>query len=654
MDVKQIISTETFANSEDITIILSVHSRPEYFERLIQTIDEVKYHSIWISCWYSKNYEIFYKKYKDLKKITKNKLYFFSSNYQLKYFGRFQLAYQVSTKYTLILDDDCIIQSKFYELCIKMINIPDYNGLLGIKGWIFPEKDFSNLLGSYGGGTFYYPKPEWKKEEQTEKAFEIDIVGGTWFFRTEWILYLFKEFPHTFETGEDFHFSYMLRKYGNIKTYFIPNDNNYKEYWGCSDDFSTIDMSGNSRNSNMGELRKKIFWKQYLGLCPFVNRKLKKIDNLLIICNEDDYYLSRLIKNREQYLILVLSENDINIHENNFYLSDLNKFENFNLIKKFTEKYPQKLNCSILNGFLQNNNCDLKSYLAILGRMFDNLFEFDNINVFNYNEIVKNFNINNKKINIYDRRSINDLTLYSNVNSDKKFFKGEITYFNFLLKNNINFSVIRFNDGEYNILKDNNQEKNQDGWNLDINIRQKPLYLKFKNLFNNIKNNSYFFIGIMCPCCMKEDTITYTKKYIGENFTNYTWGNIFVNANYNYFMDNIYEKTLQQKEIVLICNEKSNINNLKLNIIKVFYINNEWYNADDLLCDILEYGKNVSDKVFLFASGPFSKIAITELYNINCNNTYLDIGSVFNKILLGLDNRGYLKGSYTLNKCCRW
>lgn len=652
-DVQTILSNSITDTSEDITVILSVYSRPDYFERLITEIDKIKYHSIWISCWNSPNYDKFNSQYEVLKKKTTNKLFFFSSNYQLKYFGRFQLAYQVSTKYTLILDDDCLIQPKFHELCLKMINIPKYNGLLGVKGWVFPEKNEENLLGSYGDGKFYYPKPAWKKEEDTKYAFEIDIVGGAWFFKTDWILYMFREFPTTFETGEDFHFSYMLRKYGNIKTYFIPNDNNYKEYWGCSNDFSTIDMAGNSRSDSAGELRKQIFWKQYLGLCPFVNRKKEQI-KLLIVTNDDEYYLSRLLKNRKDYLILILSKDDINIHENKFYLDDLENYENFNLTKNFTAKYPNKLNCLILNGFLQNHTGDLKSYLNTIGNMFNNLFEYPSINIFNTNEIIQYFNISDKKICTYDKHSISNLYLHSETNIYKKFFKGEITYFNFLLKNNVNFSILRIGDGEYNILNNVDQAKNQDNWALNDDIYKTNLYKRFKTLFKDVKHNDNFYIGIPCPCCMHEDTIKYIRKYIGTDFRNYTWGNILVNNNYNYTMNTIYEQTLQNKEVVLICNEDGDVSNLNLNIIKTFYISSSWYNEDNLLNEIVNYGKTVQNKVFLFSAGPFSKIAIFELFNNNENNTYLDIGSIFNKILLGLDNRGYLKGSYTLNKCCRW
>jgi hypothetical protein len=119
-------------------------------------------------------------------------------------------------------------------------------------------------------------------------------------------------------------------------------------------------------------------------------------------------------------------------------------------------------------------------------------------------------------------------------------------------------------------------------------------------------------------------------------------------------MSTIYENTLQNKDIVLICNKNSNVLNLKLNVIKTFYIGSSWYNEDNLLNEIVEYATNIENKIFLFAAGPFSKIAIFDCYETNKNNTYLDVGSIFNKILLNEINIGYLEGSSTLNKCCRW
>lgn len=652
MNVSQIINQNIQdINSKDITIILSVHSRPDYFEELINNIDKIIYNSIWISCWHSPYINKFYNLYLKLKKNVKNKIYFFNSNYQLKYFGRFQLAYQVKTKYTLILDDDCIIQPNFYKLCIKMINIPKYNGLLGIKGWIFPKENEYNRLGTYGQGDFYHPYPTINKEYKTNTAFEIDIVGGVWFFRTEWILYLFREFPYTFETGEDFHFSNMLKKYGNIKTYFIPNDRHYRDYMGCSDNFNKIDLSNNSRNNNMGELRKKIFWKQYLNLTPFIKRIKIKIKNLLIICNEDDYYLYRLIKNKNNMLILILSIKDLNIHENNHYLNNLDKYDNFNLIKNFTNKYPSKINCLILNGFLQKSQNNISTYTANIGKLFNYLYDFDYIYCFNYYNIIDYFNINNKKICVFDNKSYQKLSIHSNINL--KFFKGDIVYFNFLIKNNIPFSLIRFGDGKYNILMDILMDTNQDGVKIDNIIMNKKLYKKFKQLFTNMRDNLNFYIGIPCSCCMKDKKIIKLKKNIGINFNNYTWGNIFVNNNYNYFINDIYNNTLKKKEIILICNKKSIVKNLDLNVIKVFKLNYMWYDCDYLINELIDYAMTIKNKVFLFAAGPLSNIAIYELYHKNPDNFYIDIGSVFN-VILNLDNRGYLKGSYTKNKVCRW
>ncbi|CAF0745607.1 unnamed protein product [Brachionus calyciflorus] len=74
---------------------------------------------------------------------------------QLKYFGRFQLALQSTTKYVVIFDDDCIPQKRFLEACMHTINTYDYYGILGTKGgsttsknhiWLGPLKAQIQLL----------------------------------------------------------------------------------------------------------------------------------------------------------------------------------------------------------------------------------------------------------------------------------------------------------------------------------------------------------------------------------------------------------------------------------------------------------------------------------------------------------------------------
>ena len=57
------------------------------------------------------------------------------------------------------------------------------------------------------------------KNENIER---VDLVGHAWFFKREWLKYLWMEKPATWDNGEDIHFSYLAQKYGNIQTYCPP------------------------------------------------------------------------------------------------------------------------------------------------------------------------------------------------------------------------------------------------------------------------------------------------------------------------------------------------------------------------------------------------------------------------------------------------
>ena len=56
-----------------------------------------------------------------------------------------------------------------------------------------------------------------------EKTQRVDLVGHAWFFKREWLSYLWREKPTTWDNGEDIQFSYLAQKYGNIQTFCPPH-----------------------------------------------------------------------------------------------------------------------------------------------------------------------------------------------------------------------------------------------------------------------------------------------------------------------------------------------------------------------------------------------------------------------------------------------
>jgi hypothetical protein len=52
------------------------------------------------------------------------------------------------------------------------------------------------------------------------------LVGHAWFFKRDWLQYLWREKPFMWDNGEDIQFSYLAQKYGNIDTYVPPHPKN--------------------------------------------------------------------------------------------------------------------------------------------------------------------------------------------------------------------------------------------------------------------------------------------------------------------------------------------------------------------------------------------------------------------------------------------
>ena len=80
----------------------------------------------------------------------------------------------------------------------------------------------------------YRPHSEcgWNGKPANSQTMEVDLVGQAWFFRKEWLKYMWYEEPVTYDNGEDIHFSYMAQKHGSIPTYVPPHPENDRDLWG--------------------------------------------------------------------------------------------------------------------------------------------------------------------------------------------------------------------------------------------------------------------------------------------------------------------------------------------------------------------------------------------------------------------------------------
>jgi hypothetical protein len=214
-----------------ISVILNVYKRPYMLEKQIQAIKNqstpIKSEDIHI--WYNKS-DI--AQYLPVDKEIRT----YVCNWNTKFFGRFTIPLLVKTPYVAMLDDDTIPQKDWLRNCLETIEKPETNGILGGSGVILTKKA-------------YYPfdKIGWNGQHLNVVA-RVDLVGHAWFFRQDWIKYLWYEKPFSWDNGEDIMFSFLAQKHGNINTFVPPHPENNINLW--SSDYKIGSEVGSDVNAS--------------------------------------------------------------------------------------------------------------------------------------------------------------------------------------------------------------------------------------------------------------------------------------------------------------------------------------------------------------------------------------------------------------------
>ena len=227
-----------------ISVILNVYKRPNMLERQIQAI---RNQSIPIK---SENIHVWYNKSDVPQYLPINKkINTYACNWNTKFWGRFTIPLLLNTKYIAMFDDDIIPQIDWFKNCLDTIEKPETNGILGGSGVVIHK-----------GGYIPNNKFGWNSNH-SDRTERVDLVGHAWFYRQEWIKYLWYEKPYTWDNGEDIMFSYLAQKYGGINTFVPPHPENNKNAW--SSDFKIgndigCDANASWRLANHLETRSEI------------------------------------------------------------------------------------------------------------------------------------------------------------------------------------------------------------------------------------------------------------------------------------------------------------------------------------------------------------------------------------------------------------
>lgn len=199
------------------------------------------------------------------------------------------------------------------------------------------------------------------------------------------------------------------------------------------------------------------------------------------------------------------------------------------------------------------------------------------------------------------------------------------TDLNFLynkIKNKENFSLVRYGDGERNII--NNVPCNRKGFDFDITNKE-------DQQFRNDLIESYNFSGQNYYKGLEQSKMD-------ENIVSAC---VFVNENYVEF---IKEFSKLFNNCVFIGNELGMPEYLPFKPERYIKIkDNAWKDYSCSMLDVFlsRWLANKKGIVVLIAGGPFANVLIYKLYRINPNNTYLNIGSTYDPFLYGRTTRQY-------------
>ena len=194
---------ETEGDVADITVILNMYRRPHNLPLQISALRKqtVKPKEVWVWINAHKDNEEYNRENLKVDKI-------FDNDYNWKFYGRFAAALLANTEYVAVFDDDTIPGEKWFENCLDTMNKTP--GILGSAGVILKDKYY-----------VHHDRCGWPT--QNENVMEVDLVGHAWFFKRDWLQYLWREKPTTWDNGEDIQFSFLAQKYGDIKTYCPPH-----------------------------------------------------------------------------------------------------------------------------------------------------------------------------------------------------------------------------------------------------------------------------------------------------------------------------------------------------------------------------------------------------------------------------------------------
>lgn len=217
---------------EDITVILNAYRRPDNLKMQIEAIrgQSRPPKQLWV--WVNDHPDL---EGYDFANCGADRV--FRNDHNWKFYGRFAAALLAETEYVAIFDDDTIPGREWFANCLETMEVNE--GILGSAGVILKSDT-------------YDPHERCGWPSQNSETVEVDLVGHAWFFKRDWVKYLWAEYPTTWDNGEDMRFSYLAQKYGGINTYCPPHPPDNRDRHGSLYGYQLgIDSKATSNNKEV-------------------------------------------------------------------------------------------------------------------------------------------------------------------------------------------------------------------------------------------------------------------------------------------------------------------------------------------------------------------------------------------------------------------
>lgn len=245
-----------------ISVILNAYKRTDHLERQLEAIKNQTIKPEKIYVWQNAGGQI--------PEHLKSEFILAECSENLGVWSRFAYALNVDTEYVCVFDDDTIPGLRWFENCLKTMEI--HEGLLGTRGLRFLSPKRYHPFNCFG----------WDAPNQNVER--VDIVGHAWFFKREWLGAFWGEMPPVDASkiaGEDIHFSYAIQKRLNLNTYVPPHPEDDTSFWGSLPEYATrlgtdsAAISGETSALSRFDIALSYYTSRGFGLCMSTKDRLK-------------------------------------------------------------------------------------------------------------------------------------------------------------------------------------------------------------------------------------------------------------------------------------------------------------------------------------------------------------------------------------------